>query len=474
MRKIFSSIGMLSCIILLCVTEVKSAIQLPSFFSNNMVLQQQATVKIWGSAKPNYSIVIKSSWDNATIKTKSDQNGKWFAFIQTPIAKEGSAYTITIKDDELLILSNILIGEVWFCSGQSNMEMPLRGFKNQPVNNSNDLIADADNNDIRLFRLTRKAAALPQDNCIGEWKIASPQSAKETSAIAYLYGMLLQKKLKVPVGIIESSWGGTTIQSWMSAKSLSNFSEVKTNIANVPDKELHKYPSSLYNGMIAPIAGFAIKGFLWYQGESNRHETQLYQQLFPAMVQSWRTDWNATDSLDFYYVQIAAFDGKDSTRSGKHLREVQLNCLNTIPKSAMAVILDIGSQSLIHPPEKYIVAKRLYYCALANTYGFKGISFNGPVFQSFKLDGSKMNLTFKFAENGLTPFEKPSENFEIAGTDKIFYAASVKIKSDGTLDVWSDSVKNPASVHYGFKEWVKGDLFNTAGLPASSFRTDNW
>lgn len=474
MRKIFFLFGMFTCIILLSVIEVKSTIYLPSFFSNNMVLQQQSTVKIWGSAKPNFSVIITSSWNNTTIKTTSDQNGKWFAFMQTPIAKEGNAFTISIKDDEVLTLSNILIGEVWFCSGQSNMEMPLRGFKNQPINNSNDLIADADNNDIRLFRLTRKAAASPQDNCIGEWKIASPQSAKETSAIAYLYGMLLQKKLKVPVGIIESSWGGTTIQSWMSAKSLSNFSEVKTTIANVPEKDLHKYPCCLYNGMIAPIAGFAIKGFLWYQGESNRHKPQLYQQLFPAMVQSWRTDWNTTDSLDFFYVQIAPFEGKDSTRSGKHLREVQLNSLSIIPKSAMVVILDIGSQLFIHTPEKYIVAKRLYYCALVNSYGYKGISFSGPVYQSFKLDGSKMNLKFKFAENGLLPFEKPSENFEIAGADKIFYTASVKIKTDGTLDVWSDTVKNPASVRYGFKEWVKGDLFNTAGLPASSFRTDNW
>ncbi len=445
---------------------------MPSFFADNMVLQQHTSVAIWGSASQKSIIKIQTSWNKKVYTIQSDENGQWNSTMITD--KAGGPYQIIISDGEECKISNVLLGEVWFCSGQSNMEMPMQGFKNQPVLHSNEMLMEADNNNLRLFQSERNANAFPEKNIKGNWKISDAENAKEFSAVAFMYGLMLQKKLNVPVGIIVSSWGGTKIQSWMS-KSALNKSSYDLNFLSVDTaSEKHKQPTALYNAMIAPFAGFGIKGFIWYQGESNRHEPSVYARLFPEMVADWRTSWNASDSLHFYYVQIAPYGGKDSTRSNRAIREVQLNSMKKIPNCGMVVTMDIGDEYYIHFPDKKTVSERLLYWALAKSYGYKGISFCGPLYKSMRAVNGKINISFDFAENGLTSFGKEFVNFEIAGNDKIFYPAKASIEDDKTINIWSNDVKNPIAVRYAYKEYAKGDLYNTAGLPASSFRTDDW
>ncbi len=466
----FSYILLLS--LMLSAISASATITLPAMFSNNMVLQQQSNVAIWGMSSVKTPIKLTASWNHKVYTTHADTSGKWRIVIPTP--KAGGPYTIEIKDNETLVLNNVMIGEVWFCSGQSNMEMPMRGFKNQPVLHSNEIIADADNNNVRLFEVKRNAALTPAYNCTGEWKVSDPATAKEFSAVAYMYGSMLQKKLQVPVGIIVSTWGGTRIQSWMNKESLANFPDVVMDNKVDTAKEKHKYPVTLFNGMIAPFVGYGIKGFLWYQGESNRHEPAKYANLFAGMVSSWRSLWHTPDTLPFYYVQIAPYGNKDTTRSVRGIREAQMNAMKMIPNSGMAITMDIGDDVHIHPPYKKEVSERLLYWALSNTYHMKGISYCGPIYKSMKIAANKINVSFDFAEYGLTTFGNELENFEMAGEDKLFYKAKAVIKEDGTIDVSCDSVSKPVAVRYAYKDYVKGELFNTAGLPASSFRTDNW
>ena len=450
----------------------KAEISLPAFFSDNMVLQQKAKVAVWGMANKNSSVTVSTSWNHKTYKTLANAEGAWKIFIQTPEA--GGPYTINIQELKTITIKNVLIGEVWFCSGQSNMEMPMRGFKNQPVLNSNEILMDADNDQLRLFDTKRNATRYPQQQADGQWKISDAASAREFSAVAYMYGMMLQKKLKVPVGIILSCWGGTRIQSWMDSAMLSSYPDVKQIDKLDTAKEKHKLSTSLYNGMIAPFAGFGIKGFLWYQGESNRHEPERYGSLFQTMVAGWRKNWNAGDSLPFYYVQIAPYGNKDTTRSVRGIREAQMKSMSMIPNSGMAIITDIGDSIFIHPREKQAVSKRLLFWALAKTYGYKGIAYGGPIYKSSKVDHSKINISFDYAEGGLSTFGKELKNFEIARSDKVFVNAKAKIEDDKTITVWSDDVKEPVAVRYAYKDYVQGELYNTDGLPASSFRTDEW
>ena len=454
------------------VMSASATITLPAMFSNNMVLQQHADVAIWGNSFPKSSVTLLASWNKKAYKTTTDASGKWRLTIHTPNA--GGPFSIKIKDTATLTINNVLIGEVWFCSGQSNMEMPMRGFKNQPVFHSNEILLDAANNNLRLFEAKRNAATTPQENCTGEWKVSDPETAKDFSAVAYMYGMMLQKKLNVPVGIMVSSWGGTKIQSWINKESLDSFPEVVIDNKVDTAKEKHKYPTTLFNGMITPFVGYGIKGFLWYQGESNRHEPSIYAKLFQVMVRSWRDAWNCNDSLPFYYVQIAPFGNKDTTRSVRGIREAQMNAMKLIPNCGMAITTDIGDESHIHPPYKKEVSERLLYWALSKTYGIKGISYCGPIYKSMKVSDNKINISFDYAQYGLTTFGSQLESFEIAGEDKLFYKAKANIKEDGTIDVSCYAVSKPVAVRYAYKDYVKGELYNTAGLPASSFRTDNW
>lgn len=447
-----------------------AAIRLPEVFGDGMVLQQQSSVPIWGWSEPGSKVTLSTSWNKKSYTATVSANGGWRVQVTTP--KAGGPYTIRITGSETIVLQDVLVGEVWFCSGQSNMEMPMAGFPRQAIAGSENIIKSSANSQIRLFRVTRAAQVTPQDTLSGKWEQASAASVKSFSAVGYLYGRLLQEKLKVPVGIISSAYGGTPIEAWMPAQSLQEFPSVKLPSTTNPPKQLKSQPTVLYNAMIHPAAGYGIKGFLWYQGEANARNPHLYAGLMAAMVKAWRAQWHNA-SLPFYYVQLAPFNRKDSNQASTRVREAQLKALELIPYSGMAVTLDVGDEKNIHPSDKWTVAQRLYQLALAKTYGFKEVAWSGPVYKSLKVTSDTAQLRFEHTGGGLTDKGKGLAQFEIAGADKVFYPAQATITPFGVA-VWSPEVKSPVAVRYAFKDWVMGDLYNKDGLPASSFRTDNW
>lgn len=441
--------------------------KLASLFGNQMVLQQNAEVLIWGTDKPNTKINLKTSWGEKA-NTKTDSNGDWKTAIKT--IKAGGPYSITIKGSNNIELQDVLLGEVWLCSGQSNMEMPLSGFPGQPVYGANELIMNSTNNQLRLFHVKRKASDKPLTSCEGLWKNSIPENTAKFSAVAYTYGKILQEILKVPVGIICSSVGGTRVEAWTNNKTLAANGFDFHSIKNSSEITVNS-PSALFNAMIFPLIPYTIKGVIWYQGESNRHNAEQYRQLFPAMINSWRKEWNLGD-FPFYFTQIAPFDYKPDFNSA-FLREAQLHTLQNTINTGMAVTMDIGEKDCIHPAKKTEVAQRLAYWALAKTYGYNGIQYSGPLYKSMKITGNKIDIDFDFAPNGVSSFGKELDHFEIAGENRVFKPAKAIIQR-GQLTVYSDLVDKPVAVRYGWKNFVEGSLFNIYGLPASSFRTDDW
>lgn len=468
--------GLFYLLLFLLIAQILQAeITVASVLGNSMVLQRNTEVKLWGKTNPGESLVVVTGWNRLKTKTVANDKGEWLVKVMT--AEAGGPYTITIasKNDKKII-DDVLLGEVWLCSGQSNMEEPIKGYPNQPINGSSEFLMDADNNNIRLFKVLKNLVAAPQDSCGGSWKIASAESVAEFSAIGYLYAKLLQQKLQVPVGIICSSFGGSSIEAWMNDESIAEFPEVLKNATQEMIKPHHR-ASYLYNGMIAPVTNYSIRGVLWYQGEANINNYNEYPFLQASMVESWRKIFG-NGQFPFYYVQIApyAYGNSKSIRSALQ-RDAQFKSLSLIPNSGMVSTIDVGNEFEIHPPEKFTVAKRLFALALSNTYGYKGIPNKSPSFKSILIKDSAAVVSFYDAPLGLTSYGKSVDCFEIAGEDRVFYPAKMKLISytEG-IQVWSPDVKNPVAVRYGYCNYPKteGYLYNTAGLPVLSFRTDNW
>ncbi|WP_221887878.1 sialate O-acetylesterase [Chitinophaga polysaccharea] len=478
-------IGFLS-ILMLCFSSPGSLAQLhsghlslPAVISDHMVLQQRTKAVIWGWAEKGGQVNIAPGWTTKKYTVVADSTGKWEAAIATPSA--GGPYNIEFTGSEThLTVKDVFIGEVWVCSGQSNMEMPLKGYRKQPVLNAAAIIAAAAHHpEIHVFRVPKVVSPAPLSDCGGSWEAADTGTAPGFSAVAYQYATALQEQLKVPVGIIATYWGGTAIQSWMSEETLSHFPEVwltsRPDTIKDPEKDPEHAPSILFNSMILPVCDYTVKGFVWYQGESNREHPLLYRRLLPAMVKEWRARWGG-GTLPFYYVQIAPYGYADPYHKllPAVLRESQLLALQDIPNAGMAVILDAGEEKYIHPPDKTVVSQRLAYLALAKTYHQKGVDCNSPVFRKMKIKGPAAYLYFDFVKHGLTSGNKALSQFEVAGADHIFHPATAIIVHRNQVKVQCDTVAAPVAVRYGFKNWVKGDLYNSAGLPASSFRTDDW
>ena len=454
---------LLGTILLLC-SNFNAQVKVNSLFQNHMVLQRNHPISIFGTAESEEQISVTFKGKNYITKVN---NGKWNVFLSE--SKAGGPYTLTIKGRNEIEILDVLVGEVWLCSGQSNMEMPVIGNKGQPINGSNQAILNSNNPQIRLFKVGRKVAKKPLDDCKGEWKLATPSSVKRFSATAYFYAKVLQEKLNIPIGLITSSWGGTPAESWTPEEIIeSEFKKFKG--WNKDASKSQKTPSLLYNGMIHPLLPYTFKGVIWYQGEANKTYHQNYKKLFSAMIKSWRKKWNQ-GSFPFYFVQIAPLGWGGDNQA--YLREAQLKTMLSVPNTGMVVTLDIGEKESIHPAEKQKVGERLALWALAKDYGFKDIQYSGPVYKSMKISGNKVSLNFDFAKYGLSSFGKELNDFVIAGEDKVFYKAQAKIKK-GKLVIWSDKVSKPIAVRYGWSEWVNGSLYNTAKLPASSFRTDDW
>jgi sialate O-acetylesterase len=454
--------------------SANATITVASILGNNMVLQRNSEIKIWGKAESNKKLKITTSWSKTTIAIISDKNGNWMVKVKT--GEAGGPYTISIESGkEKIKLENILLGEVWLCSGQSNMEMPMMGFPYQPVIGSAEALFNVDNQNLRLFTVKKSAMASPQNSCNGKWDVANAETVGKFSAVGYYYARLLQQKLKVPVGIICSSVGGTPIEAWMSGKTLADFPELfeKSKKASAEQNRA----SHLYNGMIHPLVNYTIKGVLWYQGEANRKDYMYYTDLLEAMVRSWRSDFGVGE-FPFYYAQIAPYSYGDSNALVSALmRDAQLKAMASIPNSGMVCTLDIGSESWIHPPEKETVAKRLASWALSETYGFKGIPYKSPTYKSMEVKDNVVTISFNDAQYGITSFDKNVNCFELAGADKIFYPATMTPMNNEfrKIQVFSDKVQAPVALRYAFKNYPKteGYLFSSTGLPVPSFRTDD-
>ncbi len=471
MKRTFTHLVIMLAFLALNSLPVKAEVKLPSIFSDNMVLQQQTNAAIWGTASANSTVTVKTSWNKRSYSTRAGADGRWKLNVSTPGA--GGPYTVVVSQGKTITLRNVMIGEVWVCSGQSNMEMPMKGFFNQPITGSNEFLATSTNNNIRLITVPRLTSLTPMDDFTGSWQLCNPESASQFSATAYFFGLMLNRALNVPVGLICTAWGGTRIEPWISEAGFGNFDWVKLPDKTIKQENLSpQTPTVLFNGMVKPIAGFGIRGAIWYQGESNRNEPVEYQKLMPGLAQNWRSEWGIGE-FPMYYVQIAPFDYGSSGLNSAYLREAQLKASTAIPNFGMACVMDTGEKDCIHPANKKAAGDRLAYLALAKTYGMKGFACEGPVLKEMKIDGNQIRLTFDNAPNGLTSFGKELSCFEVAGSGGRFFPAIAYIAGNG-VTLFSPSVNEPVAVRYAFQDFVIGDLFNIEGLPASSFRTDDW
>lgn len=469
-------------IIVLCILFIESTyaeIKLPAVVSSNMVLQRNTTVVLWGWADANEKITIKASWLSAPLNIESDKDGNWKTEVETTNSKEVQSISITSNDSNIL-LENVLFGEVWICSGQSNMQQPLTGYTGQPTFEGVDAIIKAGNSNLRIFTVDRIGSKTVKKNLIEDeyipWQEATSSNVADFSAVAYFFGQQLQEILDVPVGLIHTSWGGSEVQPWISKEKLSAHQEINLEGVDINERTNH-IPTALYNAMIHPLIPYTIKGALWYQGESNRLEPEVYTQLFPVMVEDWRNRWNIGD-FPFYFTQIAPFkyndkDAFEYPENTAYIRESQLKCADIIPNSGIAITMDIGKENFIHPPKKKEVADRLLFNALNQTYGYENVDGKSPVYESLEIDSNEVLLNFKNADEGLFTFNE-LQGFEIAGEDKVFYPAEAKIVKGTKVLVKNDKVSNPIAVRYCWQNWINGTLFDSNLLPASSFRTDQW
>ncbi len=621
-------------------------VTLPKFFGDNMVLQRNKPIPVWGWASPGEKVTVGLQGQTAAATT--DSKGKWMITLKQTAA--GGPYQLTVKGANTITFNNVMVGEVWICSGQSNMEMPIAGWGK--INNYEQEIAAANYPMIRHFKVPNTVSSFPKEDVTGgEWKVCSPATAGDFTAVGYFFARELYNKLKVPIGLLNTSWGGTMVETWTSREAFENNPEFKSMIAGMPSLDLdslikqktaaanqqieawqgatgnqnpslwkeaktddnnwhnvpvpglwseaplsvidgfvwmrktidvpaedagktgvlqlamiddndstyingtfvgatngynakrkynvpagllkegknviavrvedtgggggiygdssevtltignrtlplsgawrsriektsnktlvgpNDYPTLLYNAMVNPLIPFAMRGVIWYQGETNAGRAYQYSKAFSLMINDWRSRWHE-GNFPFYFVQLASFNagGGNSAKGSQwaELREAQTKTLS-LPNTGMAVITDIGDANNIHPKNKQDVGKRLAAIALHNVYGENGV-FSGPTFQSMQQEGNNAIITFANAGSGLMikSGENKPEGFEVAGADKIFHPAMASMKGN-TVVVHNDSVATPVAVRYGWADFAGADnLFNKEGFPAAPFRTDNW
>ena len=468
------------------VCTVTAEVTLPALVSDNMVLQQQTNINVWGWGKPGGKIEVTASWGEKG-STVADNDGNWNLTIITPAASF-TRHEITISDGEALTVKNILIGEVWLCSGQSNMEMNFMGTGPSGVIGANQTIVESGLfPELRLFQVEHNSSTVPESDCKGKWLPSSPDAVRSFSAIGYLFGLQIHKILNIPVGIINASWGGTIIEAWMDADAQKSFTDV--DLSQVNDEKLPVFgkPISLYNGMIAPLINYSLRGFLWYQGESNVPRYSTYADKMVALVKFWRKLWG-NDNMPFFYAEIAPYnyaanrmDMSEAQIDAALLREQQAKVMEMIKNVGMVCTNDLVfpyEQNEIHPSNKPEVAKRFAYWALRMTYGFgDAVSVMGPRYKSMRIENGKTVLSFTLSEpEGFFGSKGEITGFEIAGNDRVFYPAmAVKVFPFAKeLTVSSEKVPEPVAVRYCFRNWLLGNVCNVYGLPLIPFRTDDW
>ncbi len=487
------------------ILPADAAVRLPSVFGDHMVIQQGKPVPVWGWADPGEPVTV--SFHGVQKDTRAAADGRWEVELP-PVAAGGPFDMIINGKHSPITLSDVLVGEVWVCSGQSNMQWTV-----ERSNNAEQEIASAFHPRIRLFSVERTVADTPQDDCNGSWEVCCPGTIPGFSAVGYFFGRELHASLDVPVGLIQTAWGGTPAESWTTLPTLECFAPIINKwtklLAEYPhakavhDEKMKAWekeaaaaekegkpkprrpwgpmgfdhphrPASLYNAMIAPLVPYAIQGAIWYQGESNAGRAYQYRELFPAMIEDWRAAWNQGD-FPFLFVQLANFlerKPEPGESAWAELREAQLMTLD-LRNTGMAVIIDIGEAKDIHPRNKQDVGKRLALIALNRTYG-RHVAFSGPLYHAMRIRDGKIILLFKHANGGLVAKNgERLRGFAIAGLDREFVWADAVIQGDKVV-VWSDKVPEPVAVRYAWADNPECNLYNGAGLPASPFRTDTW
>jgi len=475
-------------------------VELPALFSDGMVLQRESKANIWGWAEPGEEVGIAASW-GARAQAVADAEGRWSAVLKTPAA--GGPFRIAINGKTI---DDVLSGEVWLCSGQSNMDCDMRFFtkdarqeKHQPiVLKIREEIKTASDNLFRQIEVPRTVSIEKRlDDFEGAWISSSPTNNGDFTAAGYYFGKELRSRLDMPVGLIKCAWGGTQVQPWIPEDSYRSNPEMEEfyerEIAKakeiMEDKETFKpvkirqYPTVIFNGMVAPVHPYTIKGAIWYQGEANRrHMCDSYQEYFETLIESWREEWRQGD-FPFYWAQLAAYDDKEFADEWVSICDQQRRAL-VLPNTGMAVLIDIGDAKDIHPRNKIDVGKRLALWALARDYGIEVPAYSGPLYKDHRITGEKVLVSFEHAGSGLMtgrkeldgPVRETAEDlmgFEIKGADGEWLAAQARIASRESVEVFSPEIEKPVAVRYAWKAYPsEAKLYNKEGLPASLFTTE--
>jgi sialate O-acetylesterase len=473
-------------------------VAVPKVFSSHMVIQRDMPIHVWGEAAPGEKITVDLHGSTATATT--DNLNRWSVYL--PAQTAGGPFTLTIRGANTVTLDDILIGDIWFASGQSNMEMPLAGFPNNAViKDSEKEIAAANYPQIRMLRVEKDAADYPLEDvrAANGWSQCTPETANSFSAVAYFFARSVQQKEKVAIGLIDSTWGGTPAEAWTSLDALGadaalmpvfafradrmdrEATEQRLDLSDnaakaqgkpaTPDRDWHPSqvswrPAALYNAMVAPFTPLPIRGVIWYQGESNSRLAMapLYNRLFSTMIQDWRNQWHQ-GNFPFLYVQISAYASTPRENWGL-LRDAQRRTLS-VTDTGMAVTIDVGNEHNVHPADKQTVGERLALLARKLSYGEEGLAASGPLFRLAYPENGAMHVWFDHAK-GLTIKGSSAEGFEVAGADGNFVPATAKIDGD-TVVASSPSVPNPRYVRYAWPNFPRANLYNGAGLPASTF-----
>jgi sialate O-acetylesterase len=456
-------------LLLILAVPAFAFVRLPAIISDGMVVQRNSSARVWGWAAPSEQVTVSAGWSKHAVKVKAGDDGRWKVELKT--GKAGGPYTITVKGENTIRITDVLLGEVWVCSGQSNMEFSISQLGGWDFyTKEREDIQQHDYSKIRLCKIPLNTSEVPLDTCPARWQHATDSTVFDFSATGFFYGRELFRKLRVPIGLVASNWGGTPAEAWVDREELKKDGGLDFYLVS-PNSDGWKaaWAANLYNAMIHPIQNFTIRGVIWYQGESNRNDADSYQRLMTCLIRSWRAGWGVGD-FPFLFVQIAPFIYDDAVGAAAYIRDAQRRT-HAVPNTGMAVTADIGNLADIHPKNKTEVGRRLALWAFAKTYGLKEKEWSGPLFHSLETEGKAIRVKFDHAD-GLNFHGGSQTGFTVAGKDGLFHPADAKI--DGkTILLTTDAVNEPVSVRYAFTDTDSSRLYNAAGLPAAPFRSDD-
>lgn len=469
-----------ACILTFTYTGMKAKVWLPHLISNGMVVQQQSQAQLWGKAKAGKTVKVTTTWTSQTYTTKADKDGKWTVKVATPKA-DFKQHSIVFDDGDTTRIDNVLIGEVWVAGGQSNMEMPIGGFGNCPVEGYNDVVADAANvKGVRYVKIPSVISEQPAEDANCQWKTISPETVDGASATGYFFARLVNRTLHVPVGVIEANKGGSRVESWLNKANIEKYTDEPTTLAEIKKRIPHDphYPMVWYNGTFHPIVNYTVRGILFYQGCTNvDYPNDHYAERLAALASQWRQDFGR-DDIPFYYVEIAPFWYGDSKAArATKVRDQQAMALKLIPNSGMVGTNDAvypWEQRQIHPCQKQKVGERLAMMALNRTYGLKKFVAENPMYESMTVEGNTAYVKLKNLHGGVNRLTD-IEGFEVAGEDKVFHKVTGYYDEGRKAVVLKcKEVEKPVAVRYCYRNFELGNFANQGGWPLLQFRTDNW